>query len=277
VVRNIPGVTLIEQPRNAGAAAARNVGVAASRGELIAFTDSDDLWYPDHLETSAAVLQRLPQCGIAFSANDRFGLKQDIQYPEFPAGEPLAYRDVLLRGNQIHLLTVVMRRELFEAVGGFDTSIRYTEDYDLWLRCSLRTTAVYTGALTTSYRTHPGQLNRHLPQMFDYTWRARLKLLDEVGRDYPELHGDLREKLSNVWANGMYTAWAVRSRESLDVMLAMAHHFPEQQAAERRWRRRRSYWPLLLLIDRVSKLAPPALRAALRPRRLRPTSAKPSI
>jgi glycosyltransferase involved in cell wall biosynthesis len=277
VVRSIPGVTLIEQSANAGPAAARNVGVAASHGELIAFTDADDLWYPDHLEQSAAALQRWPQCGVAFSANDRFGRKQDTQYPEFPPDEPLSYRDALLHGNTIHLLTVVMRRDAFDAAGGFDAAMRYSEDYDLWLRCSLRTKAVYTGALTASYRIHTGQLNQNLPQMFDYTWRARLKLLDEVGRDQPELHEDLRTTLGQIWANKMYTAWAVRSRESLDILLAMAQHFPQQRAAERRWRRRRAYWPVLLLIDRVSKLAPPAVRAALRPGRLRPTSAKPSI
>jgi glycosyltransferase involved in cell wall biosynthesis len=277
VVRRYPRVTLIQQPRNAGPAAARNVAAAASHGELIAITDADDLWYPDHLERSAAVLARFPECGIAFSANDRFGREQDTKRPDFPANEPLAYGDALLGGNQIHLLTVVIRRALFDAVGGFDATLRYCEDYDLWLRCSLHTKAVYTGAVTASYRTHPGQLNQNLPQMFAGTWRARFNLLELVRTARPELYDDLRAKFGRVWANGLYTAWAVRSRDSLDVMLAMAHHFPQQHAAEVRWRRRRALWPLLLLLDRVSKLAPASVRAALRPSRLRPTTTKPRI
>lgn len=277
VVRRYPGVTLIEQPHNAGPAAARNVAASASHGDLIAITDADDLWYPDHLERSAAALARFPECGIAFSANDRFGREDDTQRPDFPANEPLAYRDALLGGNQIHLLTVVIRRNLFEAVGGFDATLRYCEDYDLWLRCSLYTKAVYTGEVTASYRMHPGQLNQNLPQMFAGTWRARLNLLDLVRTERPELYGELQARFGRVWANGLYTAWAVRSRESLDVMLAMASRFPQEHAAEVRWRRRRALWPLLLLLDRVSKLAPSGLRSALRPRRLRPTTTKPRI
>ncbi len=277
VVARYSATTLVTQSVNQGPAAARNAAVRASRGEVIAFVDSDDLWYPDHLERTVGLLDRFPQCGFAFSANDRFGRTQDTQIPDFPADQPVYIHDTLLHGNQIHLLTVALRRAVFDACGGFDDTMRYAEDYDLWLRASLDAPAAYTGKVTASYRMHSGQLNQQLPQIFEGTWRARFKVLDHVRRTTPDRADGLERELGEMWANGLYTAWAVRSRDSLDVMLAMSDHFPNQRGAERRWRWRRRIWPILVQIDRMSRLAPAGIREALRPARMRPTSTKPRI
>ncbi len=225
VVASYPGVTLLMQARNGGPGIARNAAAAASRGDVLAFVDADDLWHPDHLASAVALLERFPECGFSFSANDRFGTLCDTQLPDFPANQPLAVRDKLLEGNQIHLLTVVIRRALFDLAGGFDAALRGTEDYDLWLRCTLHAKAVYTGQSTTSYRMHHGQLNQQLPRMFAGTWHARLKLLDDVRRMEPQNAEAMEQRLGQIWANSLYTAWAARSRNSLDVMLAMSRSF----------------------------------------------------
>ncbi len=197
--------------------------------------------------------------------------------PDFPAGRPIPVLEGLLPGNQVPLLTVVFRRALYDECGGFDGAMRYCEDYDLWLRFGLRTAGVFTGTVSAAYRVHTGQLNQHLPQMFAGTWQARLKLLDAVRATRPADVEALEKTLGEVWANGLYTAWAVRSRESLDYMLSMSGRFPGQWAAERRWRLGRVAWPLLLQTDRFSKLMPPRLRAALRPKWMTPNTSIPRI
>ena len=57
---------MIEQA-NAGAAVARNAGIAAARGDLIAFLDSDDLWHPRKLEHQVAHALRHPEVGLVYA------------------------------------------------------------------------------------------------------------------------------------------------------------------------------------------------------------------
>src|SRR5699024_1775396 len=61
-----PRVRLLRQA-NAGAAAARNTGIEAARGELVAFQDSDDEWLPGHLEGQLQLLARQPEAVVAYS------------------------------------------------------------------------------------------------------------------------------------------------------------------------------------------------------------------
>lgn len=260
-----PPVRLVTQQRNSGCAASRNLAIRSSTGDTIALIDADDLWYPDHLAETASLLERFPGCRWAFSANDRFGTVRDTQYPAHPKLEPTDVLDQLLRGNDIHQLTVVFRRTLYDEAGGFDESMRYSEDYDLWLRFARRSCSVYTGKVTTAYRTHSGQLNQHLPQMFRTTWHARLKLLDEVRASDPARAAHLEPIIAETWRDGLYTAWAVRSSEALDFMLSMSDRFPDSASAARSWRIRRRIWPALLVADRVMGLLPARVRRVIRP------------
>ena len=115
--------------------AARNLGVRQSRGRLIAFLDSDDLWQPDKLQDSGAFHgEFVRKC--RFARPMRFGfamVSASIQ------GSSIANRlGTFLSGVSISVLVspsaVMMTRELFERSGGFDESLPVCEDYDLWLR-----------------------------------------------------------------------------------------------------------------------------------------------
>lgn len=132
-------VTVIEQP-NAGPAAARNRGFAASRGELIAFHDSDDAMTPDKLEVQAGLLIDEPEVGCVLAEQELLlepgaalpfwveGSKVQTLMPPRPPeleNEPL-----------VHPMTMVVRRSVFEQVGGFDESMRAAEDFDWMLRAS---------------------------------------------------------------------------------------------------------------------------------------------
>jgi glycosyltransferase involved in cell wall biosynthesis len=118
-----PGVRLLREPHR-GVAAARNAGVAAARGELVAFLDQDDLWHPSKIALQADLLANRPELAIALSHVEMVLLD----------GTPRPPWLTWLTNQQPGYLpsTWLVRREAFEQVGLFDTQYRVVCDAD-WL------------------------------------------------------------------------------------------------------------------------------------------------
>jgi glycosyltransferase involved in cell wall biosynthesis len=108
---------------NAGPAAARNAAVAASSGELLAIFDADDLWPPTRLAIEAAYLAAHPDVGCVL------GRQEWINPPPWLTRDPV-YGEL----DGIPLVSAMIKRSAFEAVGGFDESFVHSEDMDLMFR-----------------------------------------------------------------------------------------------------------------------------------------------
>ena len=106
-----------------GVSAARNAGIAAAQGELIAFIDADDLWAPDALATQVRHLLAHPSTGIVL------GQMRIVVEPGTP--RPPWYRPEW-ESATVPSSQPVARRSVFEEIGGFDPSYRMAEDID-WL------------------------------------------------------------------------------------------------------------------------------------------------
>lgn len=130
---------------NAGPAIARNRGAKLAHGELLAFQDSDDLWKPSKLQRQVNLLQKnraAPCClcnvlmrmvnGKPFTSFDHSLVRMNDE-----EGIWLNVLDVLATRFILFNQAVVIRRELFEKVGGFAEDLKYLEDYDLPLRLAL--------------------------------------------------------------------------------------------------------------------------------------------
>jgi len=139
-----PQVTVVRQA-NAGPGAARNRGLAMSRGQFVTFLDADDEWSPELLETAVETLLRRPECG-AFTA--AFALEpkgvnrwEELGFEEGPwTLSPAASRrevfDCLFAFCQV---TAVYRRSVAVAAGGYhEDRCTYGEDVPFWLRILLR-------------------------------------------------------------------------------------------------------------------------------------------
>jgi glycosyltransferase involved in cell wall biosynthesis len=123
---------------NRGVSAARNAGIAAARGEWVAFLDSDDLWKKRKLEKQAAWVAAHPQVKICHTDEEwiRDGAKvNQLKKHAKPAGWIF---EQCLPFCVVSPSSVMIHKSVFDDVGVFDETLPACEDYDLWLRIAVK-------------------------------------------------------------------------------------------------------------------------------------------
>ena len=132
-------IKVLRQP-NSGPSAARNAGVRASSGALLAFMDSDDENVPGRLRMQVDYMMLHKEVvltfgAIAFRSRPLVAYLSTLEVRDGWATMADPYRHLLTSGGEcVNTMTAMVRRECFERVGGFNPSYRCAEDTDLWPR-----------------------------------------------------------------------------------------------------------------------------------------------
>jgi glycosyltransferase involved in cell wall biosynthesis len=145
---------------NGGVSAARNHGLGLARGRYLALLDSDDEWLPRKIELQVEWLEARPEfgmvlCDVMRMSAERVDLERFIRREQIPEdGQVLKW--VMLNPSLVPA-SVVMRREVFETVGGFDESLPTGEDLDFHLKVAARwPIGIVEEPLVRAMRGHDG-------------------------------------------------------------------------------------------------------------------------
>ncbi|MSP38958.1 MAG: glycosyltransferase family 2 protein [Deltaproteobacteria bacterium] len=163
---------------NRGVSAARNLAVRQARGRYLAFLDSDDLWLANKLAIQTAFMERNPSVQIC--QNEEIWIRNGVRVnPKAKHRKPSG--DIFLSSLELCLVSpsaVLLTRELFEQVGGFDETFPVCEDYDLWLRIARDyPVAMIDEPLVVKRGGHADQLSHSIWGMDRYRVLALQKLL----------------------------------------------------------------------------------------------------
>ena len=192
---------------NRGASAARNAGLRAAKGELIAFLDADDLWAPNYLEEQLKFIREFG-CDLACADAIIFGVSADAgqSYMDSlmgaapPAGL-VTFLELINADRSLITSGVVVRRDLVFEVGLFDEALRNAQDFDLWLRLVKHGARLaYQRKILLRYRSRPNSLSGDAIN----SHQRELRVFDKVEQSY-EFTPAEREEVSEV----------IRSRRAL--------------------------------------------------------------
>lgn len=166
---------VLRNARGKGPAGARNTGLLAAQGDLVALLDSDDAYLPGHLAAAAAAFAAHPQLGVLFgrAQYECDGRPVDYMGPNFErklARAPLSFEDdgllvfgadyfshLLEYGCYFNLSTVVMRRDAAREL--MCEELRIAEDYEFWVRLARSRTFGCLKAAQIRYCLHGGNVS----------------------------------------------------------------------------------------------------------------------
>jgi hypothetical protein len=190
-------LTVVRQ-HNAGVAQARNAGIQACQGELIAFLDQDDWWLPEKVEKQVARFRADPALGLVHTGilqySESDGAFVDSIYPTDGSRRLRGHcYEQLLLGNSIFNSSVMIRRSVLAASGMFNPTMvgNTVQDYDLWLRIAQHYPLDHVPEPLVALRLHGEQ----------GTWDRRAMLGDEL---------DVLER--TVGLSGLRSSFAMRKR-----------------------------------------------------------------
>jgi glycosyltransferase involved in cell wall biosynthesis len=178
VVRAFGAALRFIRQTHAGVSVARNRGVAASHGDLVAFLDSDDLWLPGKVAAQVVLFQQQPRAQVCYT--DEIWIRRGVRVNPRQIHQKHAGWIFLqsLPRCIISPSSVMMRRGLWDRLGGFDEQLPACEDYDLWLRLTAtEPICLLEERLIVKRGGHADQLSRCVPMLDQYRIMALEKML----------------------------------------------------------------------------------------------------
>jgi glycosyltransferase involved in cell wall biosynthesis len=161
----VRGVEVHRRSANGGLGNCWNTCIDRSRGQLIHMLHQDDLVKPDFYESMARVAAANQRAGMIFCQTELL----ETSGPRLDALEQLAegilegdWLGRISRGQRLQCPSVVMRRDTYRRVGGFDPALRYVVDWEMWVRVAADFPVAYVPRPLAVYRIHAGAETRQI-------------------------------------------------------------------------------------------------------------------
>ena len=185
---------------NNGLSSARNVGIKNSTGELIAMLDADDKYEFNHLQSILNVFQTGFE--IVFTGYKYFSDTTFINHSVL-LSKSINFQQIL-DGNIVPPVAVAFKRSIFEFSGGFDTSLKSAEDWDLWIRLyKIGSSLGISEESSALYRISPNSMSRQFLIMYDalksvsiqaYSFDDRISIEHPLNKTYINKNSDSIKK-----------------------------------------------------------------------------------
>lgn len=144
---------LIDFSTSVGPAAARNAGLSAAKGLFVSFLDHDDLWPDGRLERHLACLQKNPGVSVVVG-------KTNYEFEGVVSERAVQFRNGSSALHHVHLGAATFRKEVFESVGVFNESLRFSEDHEFFLRLREQGHNIYFDPeISLRYRVHGNNMS----------------------------------------------------------------------------------------------------------------------
>jgi glycosyltransferase involved in cell wall biosynthesis len=195
-----PRIRVIQQAQNIGLTKALNLGIREAAGEYIARQDCDDISYPDRLQKALTALDAHPNLAFVTSSFHLIDAEGRTSGTLTHDQDADLNRWNMLFSNAISAHSAVtFRKNLVLKVGGYDESLRYAQDYDLWLRL-MEDHEIYSyPEPLAALRYHAANLsNRKKAEQQQCALIARQRSLRRLSEDI-RLDDDMLEILSDFW------------------------------------------------------------------------------
>lgn len=154
--------------KNNGVSAARNNGVSESSGEFIAFLDADDLWLPEKIEKQVAMFRSEPSLGLVHVGVNEIDAEGRSLRHRLEGSTGDATTDLLILGRKGVLgggSGIMVPRAVFDEVGGFDTRLSTSADWDLFYQVAFRYPIGFVPEVLLKYRFHSSNMRANVGVM----------------------------------------------------------------------------------------------------------------
>ncbi len=160
-------IRLILNEKNIGVSASRNKAIDAAQGDYIALLDHDDLWEEDKIALQMKLFEEQPELGLVYSdALCSTEQGHSWRYNEIRPPHSGLVLSELLQDNFITCTTAVIKKSIFQEVGGFRTDLRMVEDYDLFLKIAEKHPIDYVETPEATYRIHESNFSHKKDILF---------------------------------------------------------------------------------------------------------------